>query len=101
MGHIPMRTSIDIQKIQKDWTARGFSFAVWNDPEGQRWENYVHDTDELFVVVSGTVELEMNGKKWCPASGQEVLIPARVTHSVRNVGKSPSQWLYGYRTRSE
>ncbi len=87
---------MNIQKIEQDWKTRNFSFGVWTDPPGQVWEDYVHDTDELFMVIEGRVELEMQGRKFCPALGEEILIPANVTHSVRNLGDSTSRWLYGY-----
>ncbi|RMH18419.1 MAG: cupin domain-containing protein, partial [Gammaproteobacteria bacterium] len=32
-----------------------------------------------------------------PDIGEEILIPARVVHSVRTCGSSGSVWLYGYR----
>ena len=88
--------TMDLKQIEKDWEVRGFSFGIWTDPPGQVWEDYVHATDELFMVLEGRVELEMRGKKWCPKPGEEVLIPARVTHSVRNVGGTGAKWLYGY-----
>lgn len=86
-----------LEKIQADWTRRGFSFGVWIDPPGQVWENYQHTTDELFMVVEGAVELEMQGKKFHPAPGEEILIPKGVIHSVRNTGPTKSRWLYGYK----
>ena len=90
--------SIDLQKIQKNWISRGFSFGVWNDTPGQKWENYSHEMDELFMVLGGKIELEISGKAaWCPEPGQEVFIPAHTKHSVRNIGKTHSRWLYGYR----
>ena len=88
--------AIDLQKIEKDWKTRGFSFGVWTDVPGQVWEDFVHETDELFLVLEGSVELEMRSKKFCPPIGKEVLIPAGVTHSVRNLGATTSRWLYGY-----
>ncbi len=88
-----------IEEIQKDWLKRGFSGGLWVDPLGQVWENYIHDADELFMVVSGDVELEMKGKKVHLKTGEEVLIPARVCHSVRNIGSGESQWLYAYKNR--
>ncbi len=88
--------SAHIRKIEKDWKGRGFSFGIWTDPPGQIWEDYVHASDELFMVIEGKVELEMKGKKFCPAAGKEILIPAGVTHSVRNLGNEGSRWLYGY-----
>jgi len=87
---------MNLEKIEEDWKRRGFSFGVWVDAPGKTWEDFRHDTDELFVVVEGDVELEMNGKKLKPKPGEEVLIPANVLHSVRNQGKTQSRWLYGY-----
>jgi mannose-6-phosphate isomerase-like protein (cupin superfamily) len=93
--------SIDLQKIQQDWAQRGFSFGVWADAPGKRWEDFVHEMDELFLVVDGAVELEMKGQKLHPAPGEEVLIPAFEPHSVRNVGARGSRWLYGYKRADE
>lgn len=45
------------------------------------------------MVLEGELELEMQGKTFRPTSGEEVFIPARVTHSVRNVGETTTQWL--------
>jgi len=39
----------------------------------------------------------MQGKKFCPEPGKEILIPAKVVHSVRNLGKTSSRWFYGYK----
>ena len=52
--------SMDLDKIKKDWASRGFSFDVWNDPPGRVWKNYHHETDELFMVVAGRVEILSN-----------------------------------------
>ena len=93
--------SVNLQKIEREWKARGFSFGIWTDPPGQVWEGYVHDTDELFMVLEGKVELEIQGRKFCSAMGEEILIPANVVHSVRNVGRSNSRWVYGYATQSK
>lgn len=89
---------MNTQKIQEDWKKRGFSFGVWTDPQGQVWKDYDHDTDELFLVVEGDVELEMNGRKLRLKPGEEILIPKGVLHSVRNCGPTQSRWLYGYRS---
>ena len=88
---------MDKAKVERDWQARGFSFGLWTDPPGQVWRNYVHDVDELFMVVEGEMELEMQGRAFRPAIGEEVLIPARVAHTVQNVGRKTARWLYGYR----
>jgi mannose-6-phosphate isomerase-like protein (cupin superfamily) len=49
------------------------------------------------MVLEGELELEMRGTTFRPKTGEEVLIPARETHSVRNVGGTTARWLYGYK----
>ena len=91
------RVTADRAHIERDWRARGFSCGLWVDPPGQVWEDYVHSADELLMVLEGELELEMQGRTFRPKNGEEVLIPARVTHSVRNVGSMTARWLYGYK----
>lgn len=91
---------VDISQVRLDWSSRGFSCDTWTDPPGRRWENYSHASDELFMVLEGKVELELDSKKWCPKKGDEVFIPARAIHSVRNRGTTTSRWLYGYKSNS-
>jgi len=94
-----MARPIETSTIEKDWRQRGFSFGIWTDPPGQVWSDYEHAGDELFMVMEGEVELEMQGRALRPAIGDEVLIPARTLHTVRNVGARTARWLYGYKQR--
>jgi quercetin dioxygenase-like cupin family protein len=88
----------DRAKIAKDWTARGFNCDLWVDPPGQVWQDYVHSTDELLMLIEGALELEMQGKTFCPVIGEEIIIPAHTPHSVRNIGDTTARWLYGYKS---
>jgi quercetin dioxygenase-like cupin family protein len=87
---------LDQNAVARSWRARGFSCGLWIDPPGQVWEDYVHEVDELVLVVQGDVEFEVNGNVHRPAPGEELLIPARARHTVRNLGAGVSRWLYGY-----
>jgi mannose-6-phosphate isomerase-like protein (cupin superfamily) len=87
----------DRAQVERDWRTRGFSCGLWTDPPGQVWEGYVHGVDELLMVLEGELELEMQGRTFKSKIGEEVFIPARVTHSVRNVGGTTVRWLYGYK----
>ena len=89
--------TINRQDVSSDWADRGFSCALWVDPPGQRWEEFVHPVDELVVVLEGTLEFEIDGEIRHPATGEEVWIPAGAVHSVRNIGTSTARWLFGYR----
>jgi mannose-6-phosphate isomerase-like protein (cupin superfamily) len=92
-----MTRSVDIARIETDWKERGFSFGVWTDPPGTAWEGYSHASDELFMVVEGVVEIEMRGVRSRLEIGEEVLVPAGIAHSVRNIGPLFCRWLYGYK----
>jgi len=92
---------VNIEQVCREWDRRGFSCDVWVYPPGQRWEDYVHTTDELVLVVEGVVEFEIAGLSHRPPPGETLLIPAGAPHSVRNLGAAQSRWLYGYRRRTE
>jgi quercetin dioxygenase-like cupin family protein len=87
-------------KIAADWHLRGFSCDLWIDPPGQRWEDFTHSTDELVVVLEGEMEFEIEGRVHHPTIGDELLIPAKACHSARNIGKTTSRWLFGYKGKT-
>lgn len=89
------------QDISKRWAREGFSCETWVDPPDQRWEDFVHETDEMVHVIEGRIEQEVNDKAKTLAPGDEEFIPARANHSVRNIGGTTAKWLYGYRSRGK
>lgn len=88
--------AVDRAEVEADWAARGFSCDLWVDPPGRRWEDFVHEVDELVLVLEGEMEFEVEGARHRPVPGEELLIPAHATHSARNVGPRTARWLYGY-----
>ena len=49
------------------------------------------------MLAEGEIEIEIEGKSQRPQIGEEVLITANATHTVRNVGSMENVWYYGYR----
>ena len=88
-----------LSEVPSDWRRRGFSCDIWVDPPGQVWKDFVHAVDELVMPIEGEMELTFNGKTYHPQIGEEFLIPAGTSHTVRNVGNITSRWYYGYRSR--
>jgi mannose-6-phosphate isomerase-like protein (cupin superfamily) len=84
-------------EIKADWTRRGYTFEYWIDPPGQVWRDFVHDVDELVILVEGEIEIEFGGRTVRPAVGEEVSIPARTRHTVSNLGDASNRWCFGYR----
>jgi len=87
----------EIEHICQDWRQRGFSCDIWVDSPGQIWPDFVHETDELVLLVEGDIELQINGQIFQPVIGEELLIPAGVCHTVINIGTTTNRWLYGYK----
>ncbi len=91
------KKTLDQKEISLQWATRGFSCGLWVDPPGREWTDFIHDTDELVMVVEGEQEFEMSGRRHRPPVGEELLIPAGTRHTARNVGPTTSRWLYGYK----
>ena len=79
--------TVDQKAVEKDWNARGFSCDLWIDAPGRVWRNFIHETDELVMLVEGEEEFEMSGQIHRLEIGQELLIPAGTYHTARNVGR--------------
>ena len=88
---------IDHSAVRKDWYGRGFSCDIWIDPPGKIWADFVHSTDELLMLIDGEIELEMGGNILHPKIEDEILIPAGMNHTVRNIGSITNHWFYGYK----
>jgi uncharacterized cupin superfamily protein len=89
----------DHHKVAADWASRGFGCDIWTDPPGQVWADFVHATDELVMLIDGEIELRFAGRVLQPQAGEEVFIPAGVSHTVINIGATTNHWFYGYRRR--
>ncbi|HQM47255.1 MAG TPA: cupin domain-containing protein [Candidatus Hydrogenedentes bacterium] len=81
--------------VDSNWYRRGFTCERRCDRPGQTWSDYAHDVDELVMLVEGEIEVEMKGKIHKLRPGQELLVPASVPHTIRNVGSTHAVWLKG------
>lgn len=94
----PQKFSLPVLEaaVAKEWRTHGYSCALWIDPPGQEWLNYRHDCNELVTVVDGQLKILIDGHELIANPGDEVFIPKGAFHSVWNIYKTTSQWLYGY-----
>jgi mannose-6-phosphate isomerase-like protein (cupin superfamily) len=95
----PSNLEHKLRDIRADWERRGFGFQYWIDPPGQVWRDFVHEVDELVMLVEGEIELEFGGRTIRPTVGEEVSIPAGARHTVSNPGDASNRWCFGYRVK--
>lgn len=67
------------------------------DPGGRLSLQYHDGRDEFWVVLDPGLEITVGDKVWRAAPDEEIFIPRRVPHRVRNVGPAPARimevWL--------
>ncbi len=87
---------LDRDEVARDWRARGYSCGLFTDPPGREWTDFVHGCNELVTVLEGGLEVTVGGESLTIGPGDEVFIPSDTLHSVRNVHRATTRWLYGY-----
>jgi hypothetical protein len=51
----PEGANMDTTELERNWKERGYSCAIWTDVPGQEWKNFVHDADELLLLMEDHV----------------------------------------------
>ena len=87
---------LDPAAVAAAWRARCYSCHSFDDPPGQAWNDFVHETNELVTVVDGRLELIVEQERFVVEPGDEAFIPRHARHSVRNLSAGRTHWLFGY-----
>jgi quercetin dioxygenase-like cupin family protein len=65
-------------------TGGPLSLADCTSPAGTHIARHVHyDEDEILVVLSGTVEVSLHGRRFCRGAGESAFIARGIEHEVR------------------
>jgi hypothetical protein len=46
-------SSVNQAEVRQRWAGRGFSCDLWVDSPGRVWNDFVHECDELVMLVEG------------------------------------------------
>lgn len=87
---------VERETVARDWEARGFDCRWFIDPPGTEWNDFVHPTNELVTVVEGVLSCTLAGEAMRVEPGDELTIPRRQVHCVKNVHSGTTRWLFGY-----
>ncbi len=87
---------VDQPAVAQDWSARGFSCQLFVDPPGREWNDFVHRTNELATVLEGRLRMTVGGLEAVLEPGDELFIPRDTRHSVKNIHRGTTRWLFGY-----
>jgi len=88
------------EDLEKNWTERGFSFGIGTIQDGDGINKAVHDDkDELVLLEIGKYEFTIGNDLFIHEGGEEILIPAGDTHSIKNLSGKDSTIFYGYKLK--
>lgn len=87
---------LDRDAVARDWRERGYDCRLFVDGPGQEWNGFVHVTNELVTVVEGELLCTVGGEGYKLGVGDELFIPRQAVHSVKNVHRGTTRWLFGY-----
>jgi transcriptional regulator with XRE-family HTH domain len=68
----------------------GFLFYVGSDPSGSGQQ---HDGEELFFVISGTIEMRTPDRSYVLEAGDCAYFPGHLRHQMRQIGPEPATAL--------
>ena len=83
--------------------ALGFGCDVWTDPPGHVWADFVHDVDEIVMLIEGEIEVSFGGEDAPPTAGRgdrarraratPLGTPGPIDKWPRTAGISATAWL--------
>ena len=63
-------------------------------PAGKGFASHYHeDMQEVFVIVTGTAEIDVGGETEVLYAGDAVEIPVAAVHRMRNIGEAPVEYI--------
>lgn len=75
----PFQSGLDLHRVVG--AEMTIIYAQWQ--EGTRHENIVHDNEELFFVISGSLEASVGDEHFTMNPNDAAMIPGGVTHGFR------------------
>lgn len=90
--------NIDFEKLKNEWENKGFKCETHETPPGDYWSSDGHESDEIFILLEGELEVSFEGKTYYPTVAQEFRVPANVPHTFKNPGTTANHliWLHAY-----
>ena len=77
-------------------TIEGYQVFQWSDEPGKEYGSHKHDEDQSHWVLSGSLELSIEGTgSYALKTGDRDFMPAGTYHSARVVGEEPVMYLVG------
>ncbi len=86
----------DASEMLRQMSGEGYNVHLWTDRPGAVYGRHSHEGDQSHWVVSGSIELEVDGiGTSILGPGDRDFMPRGTYHSARVVGDEPVSYLIG------
>lgn len=75
----------------------GYHVFEWSDAPGTHYGAHRHPEDQSHWIISGELELRVQGETYILRAGDRDFLPANTVHSAFVPGSKPVQYLVGAR----
>jgi quercetin dioxygenase-like cupin family protein len=75
----------------------GYSVFEWSDAPGTHYSAHRHPEDQSHWIISGELELRIQGNTYTLRAGDRDFLPANTVHSAFVPGREPVRYLIGAR----
>jgi mannose-6-phosphate isomerase-like protein (cupin superfamily) len=95
---LPVQRSPNLESrpIMEGQTFDGCKFSVhesWLQPNSEPHPPHHHQSEEMFFIIEGTLEVTINGAASRISGGSVAFIASGDQHGVRNVGLKPAKYF--------
>ncbi len=88
----------DTGALEAALRAEGFAAYRWTGRPGSAYLDYIHDSDEVVCVLSGTADVKVADETGTVGAGDRMDVPANTRHSITVTGTEPLVVLTGMRS---
>lgn len=84
---------VSVQRIGDQGGAEHLRANVWSLNEGSRVRHAHREQEELYLVLDGTAQMEVDGTFYRLGERDTIVVPAGVAHQLSNIGVGPLTYV--------
>lgn len=85
----------DERELRKRMESDGYSVFRWSDSPGTTYGTHNHPEDQSHWILSGALELTVDGESYVLQAGDRDFLPAYTDHAARVASCEPVVYLIG------
>lgn len=85
----------DARELRRRMEAEGYSVSQWSDAPGALYEAHAHANDQTHWIISGAIEMRVEGETYTLRAGDRDFLPANTEHAAFVPGDSEVVYLIG------